>query len=164
METIFQKLADDHFSDLAGLTADISLPLSQSLINEIIQAALQGNKTIKSCEASIHEQNRVSIRLKTSSFPLALNLKLKLDKVVDFESFSSPKLRAWLENHQLLGSLGSLFNVLPEWVRLYGSQVVIDLGYFFPAQGQKELFQLIRSVGIKTEEGKAIFDIKIEVE
>jgi hypothetical protein len=164
METVLRKIIDNHFSDLAGLTADASIPLSQALINELIAAVLQGNKTLQSCQVSVHEQNRVSVRLKTSSLPLALNLKLKLDKSVDLSSFSSPKIRAWLENNQLLGSLGSLFNVFPEWAKLYGNQVVIDLGYFLPASEQKQLFELIKSVDIKTEEGKAIFDIKIEVE
>ncbi|HSK88654.1 MAG TPA: hypothetical protein VK880_09870 [Anaerolineales bacterium] len=164
MEELLRKIIDNHFSDLTGLTADASIPLSQALINELIAAVLQGNKTLQSCQVSVHEQNRVSVRLKTSALPWALDLKLKLDKSVDFSSFSSPKIRAWLENNQLLGSLGSRFNVFPEWAKLYGNQVVIDLGYFLPASEQKQLFELIKSVDIKTEEGKAIFDIKIEVE
>jgi len=164
MEDILRKIIDNHFSDLAGLTAGASIPLSQALLNEVIAAVLEGNRTIQSCQVSVHEQNQVSVRLKTSSLPWALNLKLKLDKSVDLSSFSSPKIRAWLENNQLLGSLGSLFNVFPEWAKLYGNQVVIDLGYFLPASEQKQLLDLIKSVDIKTEEGKAIFDIKIEVE
>jgi hypothetical protein len=164
METIFRKLIDSHFSDLAGLTANASIPISQSLLNEIIQAALRGNQTITSFSVSLHEQNRVAIRLKTSALPWAMHLKLKLDQSVDLESFSSPKLRAWLENHQLLGSLGSFFKILPEWVQLYGSQIVIDLGYFFPAPEQKQFLDLVEWVGIRTEEGKAVLDVKIRVE
>jgi hypothetical protein len=88
---------------------------------------------------------------------------LKLDKPVDFKSFSSPKMRMWLENHRWLGSLSSFFKALPKWATLYGTQLVVDLGAFLRTPEQKRLLNLIKSVEIRTEEGKAIFDIKIEV-
>jgi hypothetical protein len=163
MEEIFQKIIDRDFSDLAGLTVNASIPVSGSLINEMITVALAGDKMIESCQISIHEQNRVSVRLKTSLLPWPLNLKLKLDSSVDFGSFSSPKVRAWLENHRALGSLASFFHALPEWLKLYRDQVVVDLGFFLRTPEQKEIFDLIRSVGIKTEVDKVIFDVKIRV-
>lgn len=164
MEEILRKVIDNHFADLAGLRVDASIPMSQTLVNEIVQAALRGQETIKSFEVDLHEQNRVSVRLKTSSLPWTLNLKLKLDGAVDFASFSPPKVRAWLENHRWLAGLGSFFHALPAWARLYGSQLVIDLGYFVRSPEQKKLLDLIKSVGIRTEEGKAILDLKIEVD
>ena len=164
MEEIFQKIIDNGFSDLAGLTANASIPMSGSLINKMITAILQGDKTIQSCQVSIHEQNRVSVRLKTSLLPWPLNLKLKLDSSVDFGSFSSPKVRAWLENHRALGSLVSFFHALPEWLKLYGDQVVVDLGFFLRTPEQKEIFDLIKSVVIRTEVDKASFDVKIRVD
>jgi len=164
MEEIFQKILDNGFSDIAGLRADASIPVSQALINEIIEAALRGNKTIKTFEVSVHEQNRVSVRLKTNLLPWSMNLKLKLDRSVDFASYSAPKMRVWLENHHLMASLGSLLNALPEWATLYGSQVVIDLGAFFHTMEQKRLFALVKAIDIRTVEGKAIFDLKIEVD
>jgi hypothetical protein len=163
MEEIFQKIIDNNFSDFKGLTADLSIPVPQSMINEIIEVALQRNKNIESCQVTIHEQNRVSVNLKTTALPWALNLKLKLDKSVDLASYSSPKIRAWLENNKLLGSLGSFFNILPEGVKLYGKQVVVDLGAFLRTREQKRLLDLIKSIDIKTEEGKIILDIKGEV-
>lgn len=164
MEEVFQKIIARDFSDLAGLTANASIPVSESLINEMIAALLQGDKTIESCQVSIYEQNRVSVRLKTSLLPWPLNLKLKLDNAVDFGSFSSPKVRAWLENHRALGSLASFFHALPEWLRLYGDQVVVDLGFFLRTAEQKKVLDLIESIGIKTEVDKAIFDVNIRVD
>ncbi len=162
MEAIFQKLIANDFSDIAGLTANASIPMSESLINEITAIALQGDETIQSCQVSVHGQNRVSMRLKTKLLPWSLHLKLKLDGSVDFASFSSPKVRMWLENSRLLGSLGSFFKALPEWAKLYGSQIVIDLNSFLRTSEQRKLFELVKSVEISTEEGRAIFDVKIE--
>lgn len=163
MNKVFQKIIDNNFSELKGLTADLSIPVPQHVINEIIEGALRGNKNIESCQLSIHGQNRVSANVKTTMLPWPLNLKLKLDKSVDLASYSSPKIRMWLENNQLLGSLGSFFNVLPEGVKLYGDQIVIDLGAFLRAPEQKRLLALVKSVDIKTEEGKVVLDVKIEV-
>ncbi|HLO13219.1 MAG TPA: hypothetical protein VK206_00205 [Anaerolineales bacterium] len=163
MDAIFQKIIDNNFSDIKGTTAFASVPMPQYLINEIIEASFQGNRSIESCRVSIHGQNEVSANVKIPLLPWSLNLKLKLDKSVDFASFGSPKIRAWLENNRLLGSLGSFFNALPEGVKLYGNQVVIDIGSFLQTPDQKKLLELVKSVDIRTEEGKATFDVKIEV-
>src|SRR4026208_2067645 len=110
MDKIFQRLLDNNFSDLSGMTADASIPVPESLINEILAVALQGNKNTDYCQLSIHAENKVTARLKTTLLPFSLNLRLKLDNTVDIASYSSPKVRAWMENNLLLGKLGSLFN------------------------------------------------------
>ena len=163
MDKVFKKIIDNNFSDLRGTTVDASIPVPQYLINELITETLRGNKNIASVRVSVHTQNRISLDAKTNLLPWPLNLKLKLDKSVDLASYSSPKIRAWMENNLLLGSLGSLFNALPEGIKLYGDQVVIDLGAFLRTPEQKRLLSLVKSVGIRTEEGKIILDAKIEV-
>lgn len=142
---------------------DANIPIPQSLINELIEMSLKENKNVDSVRVSVHPQNRISADIKTTVIPWPLNLKLKLDKEVDLASYSSPKIRAWMENNRLLGSLGSLFNALPEGIKLYGDQVVIDLGAFLRKPEQKQLLSLVKSVGIRTEEGKVILNAKIEV-
>jgi len=164
MDKIFQKIINNNFSDLKGTTVDASVPVPESLINEIIAAAIRGNKNIKSCKVSIHGQNLVSANVKTTLLPWSLNLKMKLDKSVDFESFSSPKIRGWLENNILLGKLGALFNLLPDGIKLYGNQIVIDIAAFLPAPEQRRMLGLVKSAKIRTEEDKVIFGVRAEVE
>jgi hypothetical protein len=164
MENVFQKVIDNNFSDLKGTTVDAFIPVPQSLLNELIEAALGGNKSISSIHASVHPQNRVSLDVKTALLPWILHLRIKLDTSVDFASYSSPKIRAWMENNRLLGSLGSLFNALPEGIKLYGDQVVIDPGAFLRTPDQKRILEHIKSIGIRTEEGKLILDVKIKVD
>jgi hypothetical protein len=163
MDKFFQKIVDNNFSDLKGTIVDASVPVPQALINELIRAALKGNKSIESIQASVHPQNRVSLNVKTTLLPWPLNLKLKLDKAVDFASYSSPKIRAWMENNRLLGSLGSFFNALPPGIKLYGAQLVVDLGAFLQTPEQKRLLELVKSVGIQTEEGRVVLDVRAEV-
>ena len=164
MDKIIQKIIRNNFSELKGATVDASIPLPQQLINELIAEPVKGNKNIASVRAAIHPQNRISVDVKTTLLPWPLNLKLKLDKSVDLASYPSPKIRAWMENNLLLGSLGSMLNVLPEGIKLYGDQIVIDLGAFLRTAELKRLLKLVKSVGIRTEEGKVILDAKIEID
>jgi hypothetical protein len=164
MDNVFKKIIDTNFSDLKGMTVDASIPVPQFLINELMAEALKGNKNIASVQASIHPQNRISFDVKTTLLPWPLNLKLKLDKSVDLASYSSPKIRAWLENNRLLGSLGSMLSALPQGIKLYGDQIVVDLGAFLRTPEQKRLLRLLKSVDIRTEEGKVILNARIDVD
>ena len=164
MDKIFERIKDGDLSDLKGLTADLTIPVQQKMINDLIRAELRGNKNIASCVISVHPQNRVSVDLTTTIFPLPLKLKLKLDNAVDFASYSSPKIRAWMENNLLLGSLGSRLNILPQGIKLYGNQLVVDLGVFLRKPEQKRMLEPVKSIGINTAEGKVILDVKIDVD
>lgn len=162
MDEIFQKIIDNNFSDLRGLAVDASVPVPEQLINEIIEAALRGNKSIEYCRVAIGEQNRISVKLKTTAWPWPLDLKLKLFRSVDLTR--SPRIRASLENNLLLGKLGSFFKALPDGVKLYGNQVVLDVGSFLRTPEQKRFLDLIESAEITTEEGKVILDARIRVD
>jgi hypothetical protein len=163
MDKLFQKIIQNNFVDLKGTTVDATVPVPQYLINDLLAETMRGNKNITAVQASVHPQNRVFLDVKTTLLPWALNFKLKLDKEVDFASYSSPKVRAWMENNRLLGSLGSLFNALPEGIKLYGNQVVIDLGAFLREPEHRRLLSLVKAVDIRTEEGRVILDARIEV-
>jgi hypothetical protein len=161
MDKVFQKIIENNFSDLKGLTVDASIPVPQKLINEIVESALRGNKNIDSCKVSIHEQNRVSVDLRAILLPWPLNLKLRLDKSVDLGG--SPKIRASLENNLLLGMLGSFFKGLPKGIEISGNQIVVDIGSFLRPREHKYL-ALLRSAEIMTREGQVTLDVKIEVD
>lgn len=162
MDEIFQRLINNNFSELAGLTFDASIPVPERLINEIIGVAIRDNKSISHCRVSISRQNRVSVHLKTSLWPWPLELKLKLDRIVDFTG--SPRIKAQLENKVLLGRLGSFFKVLPDGVRIHGDQVIVDLGAFLQRPEQKRLLDLVESAEVKTEESRVIFDLRAKVD
>ena len=164
MDAIFQRLIDYQFSELKGTKIHGSIAVPESLINEMFLTVLKGNASITALQVKIHSQNRVSVHVKTTLLPWPISLKLKLDNSVDLASYSSPKLRAWLENNRLLGSLGSFFNVLPEGIKLYGDQMVVDLGSFLRTPEQKRMLDLVKSVDIRTEEGRVILDVDVEVQ
>ena len=159
---IFQRIVANNFSDLEGLVIDASIPVQQKMINEIIDASLQGNQNIEYCQVSIGEQNRISINVKTTRWPWPINLKVWVFKSVDMTSF--PKIRVLLENNAILGKLGSFFKVLPEGVKLYGEQIVIDVRSFLKTEQQKKFLAMLKSMEIQTEKGKLIFNLQIRID
>jgi len=162
MDEIFRKLIDSNFSDLTGLTVDASVPVPEQIVNEVIESALRGNKNIRECHVSIHDRNKVSVNLKTPLWLWSINLKLQLEGAVDFTG--SPKFKIWLEDHILLGKLGSLFKALPAGVSIQSNQVIVDIQSFLETPEQRKMLALFKSVLVRTEPGKVIFDIKISVE
>lgn len=162
MDKILQKLIDNNFLDLRGLRIDASIPVPEQLVNEMIEAALQGNQNIEYCRLTIGGQNRVSVLLKTTLLPWPLDLKLKLFREIDLTR--SPRIRATLENNLLLGKLGSFFNVLPEGIKLYGNQVVLDIKSVLATPEQQRYLDLIKSAEISTEAGKVILDVQVKVD
>ena len=160
MDEFFRRIISNNFADLSGLIIAASIPVPEHLINEIIAETLKGNKNITYCRVGVRPQNRVSVDLKTPLLPLTLNLKLRLEESVALGG--SPKIRAWLENNLLLGKLGSFFDIFPAGIKMYGNQIVIDIGAFLPSPEQKRLLGLIKAVEIQTMEGKVILAVKIE--
>ena len=160
MDAIFQRLVDNNFSELTGLTVDATIPVPERLVNEILEASLRDNKNIEYCRVSIGGQNRVHVNVKTPMWPWPFNLKLKLFHSVDFSG--SPKVRAFLENNVLLGKLGALFKALPGEIMLYEDQVTVDVGAFIQSPEQKGMLALIKSAEIRTEPGILILDVKVE--
>ena len=158
MEKVFQKVLDNNFSDLAGLAAEVSVPVPEYLVNELIEAALAQNKSITSCQIIIGAQNQVLVNLKTSLWPWPIRLKLRLEKQADFTG--APKIKAWLENQVLLANFGSLFSLLPVGVNIQGNQVSVNVDAFLTTPESKRILKLIKSLEIKTEQGLAIFVIK----
>jgi hypothetical protein len=163
MDKFFQKLIANNFSDFAGLVADATIPIPEYLINEVVTEFLRGNKNVTACHINVEPGNLFSVNFKTPLFPLTLNLKLRLDKAVDFTG--SPKIRAKLENNAILGRFSSFFaNVLPAGIRIQGDQIVVDIGSFLRTAQEKKLIELVKAAEIHTVDGVVVLDIKLKVD
>jgi hypothetical protein len=162
MEEILQRLVNDNFSELTGLTVHAAIPLPEKLVNEFIQSAIQENKNITDCYVAIHTGNRIVVNLKTPLWPWPLNLKLKLEPFVDFTR--GVKVKVLLENFALLGKLGAVFNALPQGITMQDDLITIDVPSFLKTPEQRKWLMLIRSMEINTEEAKVNIDIHIAAE
>lgn len=160
MDQLFQQIMDGNFAEAGGLTVNASITLSELLLNELIDLSLQGNQSITQCRVSIGEQNRIEVTLHTPLWPWPVHLSLQLFHSIDLSR--SPTMRAFLENHVLLGKLGSFLKVLPEGIRIYEDQLSVDLGAFVRDPQHKRILALVRSIEIHSEKGQLTLDIRVE--
>jgi hypothetical protein len=161
MEEILQRLLNENFSELRGLTVDASIPFPEQLVNEFVGSALQGNKTVTELYIAIHSANKIAVNLKTSPWPLPIQIKLRLEPSVDFAN--GPRVRASLENFALLGKLGAIFKAFPPGITLEDDQIIVDIGSFLKDPQQRKWLELIQSMQIHTEEARITFDVKVAV-
>jgi hypothetical protein len=158
MDKIFRRILDNNFSELPGLTVNASIPVPEHLVNEIISVSIRETRNISYCRASISQNNRASVNLKTPLWPWPLELKLRLENTADFAA--SPQIHARLENQVLLAKIGSFLRALPAGVSIQGNRVDVDVASFLPAE-QRRLLELVKSIEVRTEEGKVFLDVKI---
>ena len=59
MDKIFQRLIATNFAELPGLNVEALIPVPESLVNEILEVTLRGNKNITYCRLHIHSDNRI---------------------------------------------------------------------------------------------------------
>ena len=159
---ITQKIIENDFADLDGLAVDASIPVPQQMINEIIAAALQGNQSIEYCRVSIGEENRISVNVKTTRWLWPINLKVWVFQSVDIAP--APTIRVLLESNVILGKLGAFFKALPKGIKLYGEQIVIDVRSFLRTEQQRKFLTMVKSLEIRTEKGKLIFDVQFRID
>lgn len=158
MDKMLNRLIEGDLSEPGGLTVDATIAMSEALANELNTIALQGNPQIESCRVHIHSENRVALDVKSPLWPWPFTVKLKLFGSVDMTH--SPTVRAFLENHLLLGKLGALLKALPGGISIYEDQLAINIESFTPLQEQRQLLALIQSIVIRTDEGTIFFDVK----
>ena len=53
--------------------------------------------------------------------------------------------------------------MLPQGIKLYGEQIVLDIGSFLQTPEQKRMLELVKSVEMSTSEGMLILNVKIEI-
>jgi hypothetical protein len=160
VDKIFQRWTDPDLPALSGLTIDAVVSVTESLAAELIALAVQENPQIDYCRVHIFGENRVTLDVKSPLWPWPFHLKLKLFSSVDLTH--SPTVRAFLENHVLLGKLSSLFNALPDGINMYEDQIAIDIGAFVDLRERRVFLDAIGSIEIKTDEGRIVLDIAIK--
>lgn len=160
LDEILQRLFQNNFSELPGLTVDASIPVPESLINELLRASLEETRSISDLHISIGAENRVDAKVKVTLLPWTLDLKFKLFKSVDLSG--SPRVRAFMQNNVLLGKLGSAFRALPKGITIYEDQLSVDLGMLISNPEQRRILELVKSAEIRTEPGRLILDVRAE--
>jgi hypothetical protein len=163
---LFARLRATGFSDLRGATADLTLPISDRLLNEAIAEALPSSAPVRDLELTSRTGNRIGVRFRVgaASFLPPFNLTLVIERQPELPD--SPILVLKLEMGGLLSLAGSalrFLDTLPPGVRVEKDRIHVDLSTLLAERGLAELLEFVEQVHVTTIEGAVVVAIRAVV-
>lgn len=170
MVKLFNKYREHGFSEFKGLRIDVTIPITEVVLNEAAQDILgTRNENVQHVWISIRDQNtlNVDLRVRWGLLAKTFNFDAIVDEKIDFEV--SPKLMISLSGSGLpLGILAriadSIFGVLPEGVNIVGRIIEVNVSTMLSGRGLHDLIPLMKVAHIETISEKLILRLRIEVD
>lgn len=127
-----QRQRAEAYTDFAGTTFQGSIPLSEGLINEALQASVVGSSTaIRQLQVYLCDQNLIVVTGVVHKWFLTKRFEVELWVEPEIDWRRAPRLRFWLPRSSLFGSVGHLLTTfgfwLPRGVHVTGRLIEVDL-------------------------------------
>jgi hypothetical protein len=163
---VLEALQASRFADLKGARVSASIPIAESLINELIAATLPPSIPVRT--VTLHPQQgnraRVTAKLTRPEFlpPISLTLEIESqpampDSPLVLRVSSLPGLVA------LAGAALPVSSALPPGVRLDGQRVLVDVKVLLERFGYGAIVPFLETVKVATEEGRLMLDVEVRV-
>jgi hypothetical protein len=166
LETLLSRLRATGFSDLRGARADVTLPISDRLLNELIAAALPASAPVRELALTSKPGDRIAVRFKVAAVSFLPPMKVTLVIEEQPELPASPILVLKVELGGLLSLAGSLtrfLSALPAGIRVVEDRVHVNLATLLAERGFAELLQYAEQVRVTTAEGAVVIDVRAAV-
>jgi hypothetical protein len=157
---------EQKFADLRGARADITLPVSDRLLNEALVAALPASAPVRDLQLTSRAGNRIGVRFKVTaaSFLPTINLTLVIEHQPELPQ--SPVLVLRMEVGGLLSLAGPalrFLNALPPGVRVEQDRIYVDLSVLLADHGLADLLAYAEQVQVTTTDGGVVAAIRARV-
>lgn len=165
-DALLTRLRAGRFSDFRGARADITLPMADRLLNELIAAAIPPGAPVRDVELTSRDGNRIRVRFKVAAaaFLPPLNVTLLIEQQPRLPE--SPTLVLKLEAGGLLSMAGSalrFLDALPPGLRVVGDRIHVDLASLLAARGLGELLDYAEAVEVTTVPGAVVVAVRAGV-
>ncbi len=165
-DALLSRLRAGRFSDFPGARADITLPIADRLLNELIAAAVPPTAPVQDVELTSKDGNRIRVRFKAAAaaFLPPLNVTLLIEQQPRLPE--SPTLVLKLEAGGLLSMAGSalrFLDALPLGLRVVGDRIHVDLGSLLAARGLGDLLDYAEAVEVTTIPGAVVVAVRAGV-
>ena len=166
LAALFNRQRQNGFSDLRGAHADLTIPISDRLLNEAVAGALPASAPVRDLRLAAHTGNRIAVRFKiaSASFLPPLNINVLIEKQPELPA--SPTLVLKLEMGGLLSLAGPalrFLDALPPGIRVEHDRVYVDLSGLLADRGLAELLEYAEQVQVTTTEGALVLGIRARV-
>jgi hypothetical protein len=166
LEMLLSRLRATGFSDLRGAHAEVTLPISDRLLNDLIAAALPASAPVRDLELTSKPGNRIDVRFKVAAASFLPAMKVTLVIEGQPELPASPILVLKLEMGGLLSLAGPatrFLSALPAGIRIVEDRVHVNLATLLAEHGLAELLEYAEEVRVTTAEGAIVVDVRAGV-
>jgi hypothetical protein len=163
LETLLSRLRATGFSDLRGAHADVTLPISDRLLSELIAGALPASAPVRDVQLTSKPGNRIAVRFKVvaASFLPAIKISLVIEGQPELPA--SPILVLKLELGGLLALAGSatrFLSALPAGIHIVDDRIYVNLATLLAERGLAELLEYAEQVRVTTADAAVVVHIR----
>jgi hypothetical protein len=155
------------FRDFAGATVDVRVPLSEQLLNDLVQQhVLPRVRALRSLALRLEDENRLTVRLESARLSWLPAVTVPLEVESDLRLASGAVARLHIRGSGIAASLAPLmrFITLPDGVRLVDNVIEIDITSLLPPIDRPTLLEWLRHAHITTTEGTLWVEVRLALE
>ena len=162
---ILERLRASRFAEVKGARASLSIPVPESLLNELIAAALPPGGPLRDLQVRPQAGNRLAVRGRASRLdflpPMTISVQIEQQPQLP----DTPLVVRILSLPGLLSMAGSLLSPgsLPPGIRLDRERVLVDVRQLLEKKGLGEIVPFIERLQVSSEEGRLLVDVDIWV-
>jgi hypothetical protein len=163
LETLLNRLRATGFSDLRGAHADVTLPISDRLLNELIAGSLPASAPVRDVQLTSKPGNRISVRFKVAAASFLPSMKVSLVIEGQPELPASPILVLKLDMGGLLALAGPatrFLTALPAGLHFVDDRLYVNLATLLAERGLGELLEYAEQVRVTTAEGAVVVHVR----
>jgi hypothetical protein len=132
LKHFIQRQRAEAYASFAGATLQGSIPFTEHVINNLLQASNVGRSTtIRQLHVNLCEQNHIVVTGTLHKWFLAKRFEVELWVEPEIDWLRAPRLRIWLPRSSLFGSVGHLLTTfglwLPRSIYITGRLIEVDL-------------------------------------
>ena len=154
------------FEDLRGAEVSATVPISERLLNELIQESLPPSVPVRDLHVSPLDADRFDVRARLGSSSLLPPVKLSvaIDRQPDLPSSAVLVLK--LEMGALMSFAAPVLrflDALPHGIRLDRDRVFVDLAALLDQRGLGDYLQFVRRLEVHTIRGAVVATVNAGV-
>jgi hypothetical protein len=166
LDLVLSRLRASGFFDLRGAHADVTLPISDRLLNDLIAGALPASAPVRDLQLTSKPGNRIAVRFKVAAASFLPAMKVGLVIEGQPELPASPILVLKLEMGGLLALAGPatrFLSALPAGIRIVEDRIYVNLATLLAERGLADLLEYAEQVRVTTVDGAVVVDVRAGV-
>jgi hypothetical protein len=148
------------FDAISGATASLLVPISDTLITDVVRRQLSASVREFEIRAESGNQLTVSVRLHNPAWFPRINAKLHIERQPDLPDVPVLVIRLLSKGlAALAGPAARFLRALPSWLQLEGDLLRVDLAELLRQYDAVDALSYIRRAEVTTREGSIVLAI-----